>query len=78
MLSSVLRSNRAIQVNIAIMRAFVHMRGMLAAHEDTARRIDELESRFDGQFKAVFEAIRSLMASPESERSFIGFKPDKK
>ncbi len=76
MLSSVLRSSRAIQVNIAIMRAFVHMRGMVEAHEDMARRIDELESRFDGQFRTIFEAIRSLMSRPEITSKSIGFKPD--
>jgi hypothetical protein len=76
MLSSVLRSKRAVQVNIAIMRAFVHMRRMIEAHEELSRRIDELEARFNGQFKTVFEAIRSLMARPEIARTPIGFKPE--
>lgn len=58
MLSSVLRSRRAIDVNIAIMRAFVQLREMLSSHKDLARRIDELEARYDGTFVTVFDAIR--------------------
>jgi hypothetical protein len=61
MLSSVLRSPRAVQVNIAIMRAFVKLRQILASHRDLARRLDEMESRYDAQFRAVFDAIRGLM-----------------
>lgn len=59
MLSSVLRSRRAIDVNIAIMRAFVHLRGMLTSHKDLARRIDELEQKYDGNFSTVFDAMSS-------------------
>jgi hypothetical protein len=73
MLSSVLRSRRAVQVNIEIMRAFVRLRGMLASHEELARQLAALERRYDGQFKVVFEAIRRLMAEPDAPRSRIGF-----
>ena len=73
MLSSVLRSPRAVQVNIAIMRAFVKLREMLASHRDLARRLDEMESRYDAQFKVVFDAIRELMTPPETPRRRIGF-----
>jgi hypothetical protein len=75
MLSSVLRSPRAVQVNIAIMRAFVKLRQILASHRDLARRLDELESKYDEQFRAVFEAIRELMRPPEKPRRRIGFTP---
>src|SRR6516165_5803716 len=60
--SSVLNSERAIEVNIAIMRAFVRLRGILATHADLARRLNELEQNYDEQFRVVFEAIRKLMA----------------
>ena len=73
MLSSVLRSSCAVQVNIAIMRAFVKLREMLASHRDLAQRLDEMESRYDEQFKAVFDAIRELMKPPEKPRRRIGF-----
>lgn len=75
MLSSVLRSQRAIQVNIDIMRAFVKLREMLATHKDLARKLAELEETYDAQFKIVFDAIRSLMAPPVPKtRRRIGFK----
>jgi len=61
MLSSVLRSKRAIQVNVQIMRAFVRLRQMLASHADLARKLDALEKKYDTQFKVVFDAIRELM-----------------
>jgi hypothetical protein len=73
MLSSVLRSKRAIKVNVEIMRTFVRLRQMAITHADLARRLDELESKYDGQFKAVFEAIRQLMEPPERPRPRIGF-----
>lgn len=75
MLSSVLRSRRAVQVNIAIMRAFVKLREILASHRALARRLDEMESRYDKQFKTVFDAIRELMRAPEKPRARIGFRP---
>jgi hypothetical protein len=73
MLSSVLRSERAIKVNIEIMRTFVRLRRMAITHTDLARRLDELESKYDTQFKVVFDAIRKLMEPPERPRPRIGF-----
>jgi phage regulator Rha-like protein len=77
MLSSVLRSRRAVQVNIAIMRTFVKLREMLSAHKDLARRLDALEKKYDAQFKVVFDAIRQLMTPPEPKRRKIGFRREK-
>ena len=74
MLSSVLRSQRAIQVNIEIMRAFIRLRQMLASHVELARKLDALEKKYDAQFRQVFEAIRQLMAPPEPKRRPIGFR----
>ena len=74
MLSSVLRSPSAIQVNIEIMRAFIRLRQMLASHAELARKLDALEKKYDAQFKDVFEAIRQLMAPPEPKRRTIGFQ----
>jgi hypothetical protein len=73
MLSSVLHSPKAIQVNVEIMRAFVRLRRMLASHVELARKLEELEKRYDAQFRAVFQAIRQLMAPPERTRRSIGF-----
>lgn len=75
MLSSVLQSERAIQVNIAIMRAFVQLREMIGSNKGLARRLNELEKKYDSQFRVVFEAIRELMAEPEPKVKRIGFKP---
>ena len=76
MLSSVLRSRRAVLVNIEIMRAFVRLRQMLASHADLARKLDALEKKYDAQFKAVFDALRELMNPPQpGERRRIGFSP---
>jgi phage regulator Rha-like protein len=74
MLSSVLHSQRAIQVNIEIMRAFIRLRQMLASHVELARKLDALEKKYDAQFKQVFEAIRQLMVPPEPKRRPIGFR----
>ena len=74
MLSSVLRSKRAITVNIEIMRAFVKLRQMLASNAELSRRLDELESNYDKQFKVVFNAIRQLMSTPTRNRKEIGFR----
>ena len=74
MLSGMLRSKRAVQVNIAIMRAFVNLRQILASHADLARKLEELEAKYDGQFQVVFEAIRQLMEPPEEDpKPKIGF-----
>jgi hypothetical protein len=68
MLSSVLRSTQAVQVNIAIMRAFVRRREAMISHKEMARRIDEMERKYDAQFKAVFDALRRLMEPPASPK----------
>ena len=78
MLSSVLRSERAVQVNVAIMRAFVQLRQMLASHETMARRLAALEKKYDRQFKVVFDAIRQLMLPPDPKRTPIGFDTERK
>ena len=75
MLSSVLNSERAIKVNIEIMRAFVRLRQILASNKELSKRLDGLEKKYDAQFKIVFDAIRQLMAPPEPEpqKKRIGF-----
>jgi ORF6N domain len=73
MLSSVLRSPRAVQVNIAIMRTFLRLREMLLSNADLARKLNALEQKYDSQFKAVFDAIRELMVPPETPKRQIGF-----
>jgi hypothetical protein len=73
MLSSVLRSKRAVHVNIEIMRAFVRLRELMATHADLARRLDELEKKYDKQFVSVFDAIRQLMTPPKDEKREIGY-----
>ncbi len=72
MLSSVLRSKRAAQVNIAIMRVFVKFRRILEGHKELARKLEEIEKKYDAQFKVVFDAIRKLMEPPEKPKK-IGF-----
>jgi hypothetical protein len=74
MLSSVLKSERAIHANIEIMRAFIRLRQMLASNAELARRLDELEKKYDSQFRVVFEAIRQILSPPDSKRRSIGFK----
>jgi hypothetical protein len=77
MLSSILRSKRAVQVNIEIMRAFVRLREIVSAHRELARRLEELEKRMAGhdeQIVAIFEAIRQLMSPPVSPKKKIGFE----
>jgi hypothetical protein len=74
MLSSVLNSPQAIQVNIEIMRAFIRLRRMLASHAELARKLENLEKKYDVQFKMVFDAIRKLMATPEPKGRRIGFR----
>jgi len=73
MLSSVLNSERAVQVNIAIMRAFVRLRELAASHKDVLRRLDEMEQKYDRQFKVVFDAIRALMEPPKTTTRRIGY-----
>ncbi|HEX3578623.1 MAG TPA: ORF6N domain-containing protein [Thermoanaerobaculia bacterium] len=73
MLSSVLRSNRAIGVNIEVVRAFVYLRRIISEHADLAKRIDELEELYDGKFQIVFDAIRGLIQQPPKEKNRIGY-----
>ena len=74
MMSGVLRSERAVRVNIEIMRAFVQLRLLLSSHTDLARKLEALEKKYDAQFRVVFDAIRELMAPPEpTRRRPIGF-----
>ncbi len=72
-----LNSERAIQVNISIMRAFTLLRTMLTTHADLARKLEALERKYDGQFRVVFEAIRDLMEPPLPAKKPIGFRPKK-
>jgi len=74
MLSSVLKSKRAVKVNVEIMRTFVKLRRMIASHKDLARRLDELEKKYNRHFKIVFDAIRELMAAPKAPVRRIGFQ----
>lgn len=78
MLSSVLRSKRAVHVNIQIMRAFVKLRQMLSSHAELSQKLQELERKYDAQFRVVFDAIRSLMAEPEKPKRKIGFEVKEK
>lgn len=78
MLSSVLNSERAVQVNIAIMRAFVKLRQLISTHRELAHKFDQLDkkvSKHDHEIQAIFDAIRRLMAPPESPKRRIGFHP---
>ena len=74
MLSSVLRCARAVQVNVAVKRVFVRLRSVLESHVDLARKLEQLEEKYDTKFAIVFEAIRELMAPPPSARRRIGFE----
>ncbi len=79
MLSSVLRSERAVRVNVEIMRAFVRLRRLLITHADLARKLEELEKKYDAQFRVVFDAIRELMTPAEpAEKRRIGFRSDER
>ena len=73
MLSSVLKSDRAIQVNIQIMRAFTQLRKMLSTHEDLKRKIESMEKKYDEQFQIVFEAIKQLIETDEKPKKKIGY-----
>ena len=73
MLSGVLRSDRAIQVNILIMRAFVQLRQLISTNDELAGKLESLEKKYDARFRVVFDAIRRLMTPPEPDRRRIGF-----
>jgi hypothetical protein len=73
MLSNVLKSKRAVRVNIEIMRTFVRLREILSTHKALARKIEAMEANYDGQFKVVFEALRALMEPPRRQKKPIGF-----
>jgi phage regulator Rha-like protein len=73
MLSGVLKSQRAVQVNIQIMRAFVRMRELLSEHADLKKKIEGIEKKYDAQFKIVFDAIRQLLEPPQKPKKRIGF-----
>ena len=74
MLASVLNSPIAVQTSVLVVRAFVKLREMLATHKDLAKKLDEMEKKYDMQFKVVFDAIRELMRLPEPKRSKIGLR----
>jgi len=76
MLSSVLNSERAVQVNIQIMRTFTRLREMLLTHKDLQRKIETMEKKYDHQFKVVFEAIKQLHEPPVKPKRRIGFRSD--
>ena len=73
MLSSVLRGQRAVQVNLAIMRTFVRLREMLTTHEELRRKRDAMEKRYDARFQAVFDTIRQMLQTPVPMKKAIGF-----
>lgn len=75
MLSSVINSERAVQVNIQIIRTFIKLRQLLATHKDLLKKIEELEKRYDKQFRIVFDIIRELTPQPKGNNKQIGFKP---
>ncbi len=79
MLSSVLNSDRSVEVNVQIMRTFVKLRELMATHKDLARKLADMEKKYDSQFKVVFDAIRQLMKPDELKKKPIGFRrePDK-
>ena len=76
MLSSILKSERAIQVNIQIMRTFTSLRNMLAIHDDLRKKIEEMEAKYDHQFQVVFEAIKQLITAEEQPKKEIGFRKE--
>lgn len=78
MLSSVLNSKRAVQVNIEIMRTFVRLRQMLASHQQLGRKMEALEKRYDRRFKIIFDVLRQLMKPPEPKPKPIGFEDRQK
>ena len=77
MIATILNSPVAIQASIHVVRAFVKLRELLATHKDLARKLNEMEKKYDAQFKVVFDAIRQLMTPPEIKRKRIGFIQEK-
>jgi hypothetical protein len=77
MLASVLNSPIAVQTSVLVVRAFVKLREMLATHKDLAKKLKEIEKKYDAQFKGVFDAIRELMRPPETKRRKIGFRRER-
>ena len=75
MAANVLNSKRAVQVSVQIVRAFIRLRQILASNEELGRKLDDLEKKYDQQFKIVFDAIRELMTPPPSGIKPIGFRP---
>src|SRR5262245_51067265 len=75
MLANVIKSPSAVLASVEIVRAFVRLRGLAAEHRDLARRLDELEQRYDLRFKAVFDAVRQLLETPRRRRGRVGFGP---
>jgi hypothetical protein len=73
MAANVLQSRRAVEMSVFVVRAFVRLRRSLASHAEISRRLEDLEKKYDAQFKVVFDAIRALMAPPEPRRRAIGF-----
>lgn len=73
MAASILNTPRAVEVSLYVVRAFVKLREMIASHKDLARRLDEMEKKYDAQFRVVFDAIRALVAEPEPKEKKIGF-----
>jgi len=74
MLASVLNSPTAVDASVQVVRAFVRLREILATHKDLARKLEDLEKKYDARFRVVFDAIRKLMAPPERPRRQIGFR----
>ena len=75
MLSSVLNSKQAIQINIQMMKTFIQLRGMLAGHKELRQKIEAMEKKYDYQFTVVFKAIKELLAPPQKPKKIIGFQP---
>lgn len=75
MLSGVLKSRRAVHVNVEITRTFVKLRQILSSHAELARKLEELEKKYDSQFRVVFDAIRELMSVEPGEGRPVGFRP---
>jgi len=74
MAANVLNSPRAVELSVYVVRAFVRLREMIVSNKDLTRKLDEMEKKYDEQFRVVFNAIRSLMATPEPKKRQIGFK----